>query len=458
MFEREKNILKNALGAKYEILKPYNVIIAGGAITSIFTNSPINDFDMYFRDADTVKQFYTTEVINYQNFRPQYLTHRAVTLVSPNAESVYQMVCCGLYETPEDVFKNFDFTINMGAYDFKTEEFVLHPEFLLHNAQRMISVNKDTKYPIASLVRVQKYMARGYQMMPTEWFKMAIMLHQYNIDSWNTFEDGLTGLYGEEIHVANQDDDTPFSWDEAMKRICKLQETELPNNRVHSASFVSAPYSEQLRLIMANFDYQVNCIRLGSSRNMRIALNKYDVLQDEDGRIFLQDINGNYDGLNITDAPEGTYPIHVFKVVRKDEHGRYVSFPHGGIRFRPGEIISTEGRSDYLTVFDVCNLNTGTVEESGRVRNVILHLLINSPDWFAYQMCNRPPAILVKKALVIGEISLNEFRVLFRHETLNTPESEEPVENDNFDMMLGRPLTVHHATHFTPENLAAWRA
>jgi len=455
MFERERNILKSALGARYEILKQYDIIIAGGAITSVFTNRPINDFDMYFRDAETVKRFYITEVINCHNFVPQYLTHRAVTMMSPNADGVYQMVCCGLYETPEDAFKNFDFTLNMGAYDFKTEEFVLHPEFLLHNAQRMISINKDTKYPIASLVRVHKYLARGYQMIPTEWFKMAIMLHQYNIDSWDMFEDGLSGLYGEEVHIANQDDNTPFSWEEAMKRICKLQETELPNNRVNSADFVGASCYEQLRMIMSNFDYQVNCIRLASSRNMHFALNRYDILQDEDGRIFLQDINGNYDGLNITDAPEETYPIHVFKVVRKTERGEYVSLPHGSIRFTPGEILNTERYSDYLAVFDVCNLNTGAVSETGRSRNVILHMLINSPDWFAYQRSSRPPAILIKKALIVGEISLNEFRVIFKHEALDESESEE---NDNFDLILNTPLTVHHTTHFTPENLTAWEA
>lgn len=36
----------------WEVLKEHKAIIAGGAITSIFTNQPINDIDVYFRSEE----------------------------------------------------------------------------------------------------------------------------------------------------------------------------------------------------------------------------------------------------------------------------------------------------------------------------------------------------------------------------------------------------------------------
>ncbi len=433
MFEREKSILKGVLGSEYDILKAYNIMLAGGAITSVFTNKPINDFDMYFRDVDTVRRFYTDEVIS-GHFKPYYYSHKAATLLNPCTNQLYQIVCCDLYNTPEDIFKSFDFTLNMGAYDFKTEEFVLHPDFLLHNAQRKIHINKDTKYPIASLVRIQKYMERGYKMTASEWFRMAIILHQLNVDSWETFEDGLSGAYGEEVRVSNDITSAPFSWDNAMGCIDNLQINEVSQPE-RSNEFVSLPYVDQLRLIMANFDYTTDCIRLGSNRNNPNADIKYDLLRDTDGRIFLQPVDGRYEGLNVVETTTDIYPLHVFRVVRKNERGRYRSIPRGNFTFIPGEIVeSGEGRTP-LMVYDAQSLNTSNVGMiNDTTSNVILHLQINSPDWFSYRRGTNATGIVVDRAFVIGELSFNEFRIMFRGDTPESTIANDAV--DDFSEMI----------------------
>ncbi|RKJ72186.1 hypothetical protein D7X33_21755, partial [Butyricicoccus sp. 1XD8-22] len=63
-FTFEKNKLKNHLGKHlYNDLKRYNLIIAGGTITSLFTNNEINDIDVYARCNDDIVDF-MTEVID----------------------------------------------------------------------------------------------------------------------------------------------------------------------------------------------------------------------------------------------------------------------------------------------------------------------------------------------------------------------------------------------------------
>jgi len=54
----EKNKLKDYLGVSlYNTLKKYNVIIAGGMITSLFTGRDINDVDVYFRNKEDLAAF-----------------------------------------------------------------------------------------------------------------------------------------------------------------------------------------------------------------------------------------------------------------------------------------------------------------------------------------------------------------------------------------------------------------
>ena len=65
MYEFEKNKLKAYIGKKqYELFKSYRCILAGGAITSLFTNRPINDLDIYFRCKDDVMQFFVNEIMS----------------------------------------------------------------------------------------------------------------------------------------------------------------------------------------------------------------------------------------------------------------------------------------------------------------------------------------------------------------------------------------------------------
>lgn len=63
MYEIEKLKIKQMLGSEvYDTLKETKCVLAGGAITSLFTNREINDFDLYFTSKESLTQVFAQAV------------------------------------------------------------------------------------------------------------------------------------------------------------------------------------------------------------------------------------------------------------------------------------------------------------------------------------------------------------------------------------------------------------
>ena len=127
------------------MLKRYHVIVAGGCITSLFTNKEINDVDMYFKSKKDLSDFL------YEEMQANWViahTDKAILFKYDNKK--IQAIYFKFYETAEQIFDTFDFTVCMGAYDFDKEEFVLHNDFLRHNASKILKFNSNTAFPIVS--------------------------------------------------------------------------------------------------------------------------------------------------------------------------------------------------------------------------------------------------------------------------------------------------------------------
>ena len=129
--------------------------IAGGAITSVFTKQPINDYDMYFYTEEDFKPFHET-MKNYATVIKE--TERAVTYNRSGV--IFQAM--KIFGTPEQIFDFFDYSINMAALPFEiTEEndnignFIFHPNFLSDIMSKSLVFNPKTKFPINSLLRLK---------------------------------------------------------------------------------------------------------------------------------------------------------------------------------------------------------------------------------------------------------------------------------------------------------------
>lgn len=230
MYEHELAQLKKLMDPDlWNLLADNGCIIAGGAITSVFTNKEVNDVDVYFPS----KEAFTNVMSEiYHNWEPSlgtgdygltaknslitHVTKKAVLIISENQK--IQLIGYAFYKTVPEIFDAFDYTINMGACYMYDGRFTLHADFLKHNAQRYLQFNPNTTYPLISALRANKYRDRGYSISKAQLLRVLLAVNRKNIDSWEKLMDELGGMYGtapEEIFDTKKE----FSLDLAIEAL-----------------------------------------------------------------------------------------------------------------------------------------------------------------------------------------------------------------------------------------------
>lgn len=169
------------------------IYIAGGAITSIFSGTKINDHDIYFLEDSGIEK-----AIAYfigKGYRQTMKTDNAITYKrkTNNGNRVVQLITNPSFiGMPRNVFKHFDFVHCMGAY--LNGKIHMHDMFLECIAERRMVFNPGTAYPIASLIRSKKYMNRGYSISGLEIIKMALTIHALEIKNVGDLKKQLMGI------------------------------------------------------------------------------------------------------------------------------------------------------------------------------------------------------------------------------------------------------------------------
>ncbi len=166
--------------------------LAGGAITSLFANRKIRDYDLYFKNKEA-----------FEAVRGMYedgcwcvaITPRAITFIENNA-TVYQLMSFSWFRTADQIFDKFDFTCVMAAIDLETKEFFRHRDFLRDLAKRKLRFNHRTEFPIGSALRVRKYQDRGYSMDDSEYLKVMLACAFKEIKTWDELKNQIGGQYG----------------------------------------------------------------------------------------------------------------------------------------------------------------------------------------------------------------------------------------------------------------------
>lgn len=261
--------LKNLVGEDfYSVLKAAGAYIAGGALTSLFTNKEVNDIDVYFPNSDSfvnvLREIYKVEEESIPNdvfdhlspfqVKVNHVSNRAVLCTADGGQKV-QLIAHQFYEKPEDIFKTFDFTINMAVYDLSTETLIMHPEFLKHCSQRYLAINTQTSYPLISVLRVNKYKERGYTISKSQLLRLLLAVNALKIDSWDALFDQLGGMYGtapEDIF----DQTKEFSLELAMETLdtAEFKEIVYANNPTFEDIMVAIPGAFKLEAIIARRD------------------------------------------------------------------------------------------------------------------------------------------------------------------------------------------------------------
>ncbi len=248
-----------------------NTIITGGSIVSMLLNEKVNDYDLYFRNRETVlavanyyvakfkdnppnsfkdsdeivrayvddKEEYHIKIViksagiasdqgrdDYQYFegqadevgqeyvgnvmdnlekadevsgktieeetkppshRPIFLSSNAITL-SDKIQIVIRF-----FGDVEEIHKNYDFvhcTSSWTSWDGKLNLRADAMECILGRELRYIG----SKYPLCSIIRIRKFVHRGWRINAGQILKMCMNLNEFNLTDVNVLEDQLTGV------------------------------------------------------------------------------------------------------------------------------------------------------------------------------------------------------------------------------------------------------------------------
>ena len=262
---------------KVRTLVATNTIVTGGSIASMLLGEKVNDFDIYFRNKETVKavaEYYTkrfspkdrrgiackiyvddterdstnegrvkiviksagiasedgteteyryfearpedeaagyvgevmqdlgdiqdvyeeteaasleTEDDGKPKYRPVFMSTNAITL-SHRIQLILRF-----YGEPDEIHQNYDFVHCTNYWESKTGTLLLRPEALetlLAKELRYVG----SKYPICSIIRLRKFIRRGWTINAGQILKMAWQISELNLSDIDVMEDQLTGV------------------------------------------------------------------------------------------------------------------------------------------------------------------------------------------------------------------------------------------------------------------------
>lgn len=293
-FEIEKNLIKKAIGADvYDLLKDTKCILAGGAITSIFSGAEVMDWDLYITDKEGLSRLVAQvfgvseeDHISHFDLIAKFATNRSMLCIDKYSKNKLQFIHYKIFKDAQDIFNSFDFEHVMGAFDFATEEFVFHDNFFKSLAQRNIVFNPNTDFPVVSLMRVQKYKERSFKISKAQMLRVAFTIASRDYDSWEKVKSECAGMYG----IAPDDlfDETkPFSLEEVVRQL----ETVVLNDKYINTETPTFEKCVELMTgnLSENFNNWYGQFEKPYSISLQAACKKYD-FEEKYAAVQLEDV------------------------------------------------------------------------------------------------------------------------------------------------------------------------
>ncbi|OBG93882.1 hypothetical protein A9X05_09090 [Mycobacterium sp. E3298] len=400
MYQFEKNKLYNHLGKSLVTeLKSYNCFIAGGTITSLMCNREINDIDVYFRKEEDLIDFIEE---NYSSSSGWFVasTSKATLIRWKNSKDV-QLIHFKYFNSADEIFETFDYTVCMGAFDFKDELFYFHNEFFKHNSQKILIYNENTAYPLVSMLRVQKYRDKGYYISKAELVKVMLSCIGLNITSYAELKEHIGGMYGENYDKMFKDTDE-FSISQAIKNISKLSTSE---------DYFKAPEPQTIE----NVDELID--------NIRKQPVKYFIFNNNTYRLFghggMKKVSKEPSNGIKVDHREVLFNKRLYKFVEKRGE-QYFSFYDSAFEYKIGERAVPKGSSysygtPVLYFNELKNINESPY--STRDNRALLEVRFEVDDFADVS----DDTVTLKACQVVREVPYVDYKFLLDNEGDNDP-------------------------------------
>jgi hypothetical protein len=124
---------------------------------------------------------------HYGPYRPLFLSSNAITL-SDDIQIVTRF-----FGNAEEIHKNFDFVHATNYWTSGNSQLVLKPEALECLLTKELKY-RGSKYPLCSIIRMRKFINRGFHINAGEILKMCMNLNEFDLTDVDTLSDQTTGV------------------------------------------------------------------------------------------------------------------------------------------------------------------------------------------------------------------------------------------------------------------------
>lgn len=144
-------------------------ILAGGSLRKVVDNADeIVDYDLFFMNAEQRDK--TKGMLETFGYRLVFACPQGELFTYKRKGVKVQMICKRFYTSIEDLLDSFDFTAcQIALYDGKL---YVTKQTIRDIKRKELRLNK-IEYPVATLNRIQKYLAKGYK--PSQEFYQSIV-------------------------------------------------------------------------------------------------------------------------------------------------------------------------------------------------------------------------------------------------------------------------------------------
>lgn len=166
----------------YDYFESEEANTAAGAYVSAVMDDPGE-----IEDENETLETAAQEIDEGPRYRPVFISTNAITL------SHRVQIVTRFFGSPDEIHANYDFAHCTCYWKSWDDELVLRPaalEALLARELRYVG----SKYPLCSLIRVRKFVGRGWSITAGQILKMVMQLNEMDLKDINVLQDQLTGV------------------------------------------------------------------------------------------------------------------------------------------------------------------------------------------------------------------------------------------------------------------------
>ena len=184
----------------WNVLKENNAMIAGGALVSLAKDTKINDLDIYVRSKADCYLIITQLASNWSCVAK---TNRSCVLRQKHNEISLNIIYFDVFNNLKEVFSAFDYECCKIGYDFKSNVVETGENCWRDLTTNTLTYTGNSRFPIGALMRMQKYIKKGYTIDVESILKLVRDLAPMTSLSPDKIVDQLSGMYGLKINTKN---------------------------------------------------------------------------------------------------------------------------------------------------------------------------------------------------------------------------------------------------------------